>query len=189
MPALEQNILHTSIKDISKSLDAFDVFIETGTLHGETSRMASHLFKKVYTIEVYEPLYQKAYTSFQNTNVEVILGDSTLQLPTLLPKIDSNIVFWLDGHNSGPGTGVGAIDFPLLEECRIIDSYFKGEEALILVDDVRLFGVGHSVGIDDSLKTITVDQVLNSFSKRSVISYHYYDSSFSLQDRLAIHIK
>lgn len=189
MPSLEQNLIYKSFKDFSKNLKDFEVFIETGTFMGDTSKTASDIFKKVYTIEVHESLYKQAIRRFENTNVLPIFGDSIIQLPILLQELNnSNIFFWLDGHNSGPGTGIGQIDFPLLSECIAIDNYFNGKECLILIDDVRLFGKGHTNEIDDSLKTITVNQVLNIFKKRTINSYRYYDSEICLNDRLMLHI-
>ena len=42
-------------------------------------------------------------------------------------------------------------------------------ESIVIVDDVRLFGHGHSAEIDDSLKSITIDQIVKSFKNKKVI--------------------
>lgn len=188
MPSLEQSLIYQALRDISRSIEDFELFIETGTLVGETSAMASTIFKQVYTIEVYEPLYCAALERFKNSNVTPMHGDSISTLPLLLDSTNKSTIFWLDGHNSGPGTGVGQIDFPLLAECTAIDNHFTGKEALILIDDVRLFGKGHSAEIDNSLKSLTVQQVLEVFKKRSISRYAHYDSELAPDDRLAIHI-
>lgn len=188
MPALEQALVMQVLSDVNRSSHFFDTFIETGTFMGDTSHMASQIFNKVHTIEIFEPLYVQACQRFQNTNVEVHLGDTTQVLPTILPNATQNVVFWLDGHNSGPGTGVGQVDFPLLQECELIDKHFVGKEALILIDDVRLFGAGHPAQIDDSLLTLTVDKVLQTFTKRTIKQHQLYPSSIATIDRLALHI-
>lgn len=186
MPALEEALLFQVLDEFSKSLDDFNTFVETGTFMGDTAHMASRLFKKVYTIEIYEPLYLEACKRFSNTNVEVIFGDSIETIPSILNDTLDDAVFWLDGHNSGPGTGVGRVDFPLINECILIDNLYHAKEALILVDDVRLFGNGHSSQIDDSLLTLTIDKVLQTFTKRKIVKHCLYPSSLATNDRLAI---
>jgi hypothetical protein len=189
MPALEKQLIFDSLNKINKTTDDFKVFIETGTYLGETSQLASDIFNTVYTIEIYEELYNNAQNNFLNTNVHPILGDSTNILPDLLPKINENIVFWLDGHNSGPGTGVGEVDFPVLQECEIIDKNFKGDLGLILIDDVRLFGVGHRNEIDNSLTTLTIEKILNTFKEKTIIDHWLEPSNLNENDRLIIFIK
>jgi hypothetical protein len=189
MPALEKQLILDSLNKINKTTNDFKVFIETGTFLGETSQLASDIFSTVYTIEIYEELYNNAQNNFLNTNVHPILGDSTDMLPNLLSKVNENTVFWLDGHNSGPGTGVGSVDFPVLQECKIIDENFKGDLGLILIDDVRLFGVGHHNEIDDSLITLTVEKILDTFKEKTVINHWLEPSNLSENDRLIIFIK
>ena len=189
MPALEKQLIFDSLDKINKTTDDFKVFIETGTFLGETSELVSSIFDTVYTIEIFEDLYNGAKNKFLDTNVHVLHGDTIDILPKLLDQVTSNIIFWLDGHNSGPGTGVGIIDFPLLQECEIIDKNFSGNECLLLIDDVRLFGVGHENGIDDSLITLTVDKVIDTFKHKSVINYWLAPSCLSDNDRLIIHLK
>jgi len=189
MPALEKQLILDGLNKINKTADDFKIFIETGTFMGETSELMSNIFDTVYTIEVYEELYNNAQNKFLNTNVHPILGDSTNILPSLLPELKENIVFWLDGHNSGPGTGVGTTDFPVLQECNIIDQNFKGDLGLILIDDVRLFGVGHANEIDDSLKLVSVESILNTFKNKKIIDYWFCDSICASNDRLILYIK
>lgn len=188
MPSLELSLLEKSIQRINKLLADFPVFVETGTYQGETSRAVAPLFFEVYTIEVDLDLYEKALSSFTNTNVTVLKGDSVIVLKTLLPAIEKNTIFWLDGHYSGYGTGKGEQEFPLLKECTIIDNEFKGQEALILIDDIRLFGRKES-NDDNSLATTNVTEVLKSFTKRKVLDYWYADSSMAEADRLILHIQ
>ena len=104
---------------------------------------------------------------------------------TIKPKNDIPFFFF---QNSGPGTAVGEIDFPALQECEIIDNQFKGDSGLVLIDDVRLFGVGHSPQIDDSLLTITIDKIINSFKNKKVVNYWILPSCLDPNDRLVIYI-
>lgn len=188
MPSLEPSLVEKSIQRIEKLLTDFPVFIETGTFQGESSRAMSSLFPEVYTIEVDSDLYQKALHSFNGTNVVVLEGDSISVLKTLLPTVEKNTIFWLDGHYSGPGTGRGQQEFPLLEECRIIDSEFRGQEALILIDDMRLLG-WKEIGDDGTLAATNIVTILKSFTKRNLLDHWYADSSIAEGDRLILHIR
>jgi hypothetical protein len=188
MPNLKKENIIDWMAEIDKNPNDFPVFIETGTFLGETTQMAASIFKKVYTIEVDERLYNNALFTLSQLDIGVINGDSLNVFPELLPKISDSIVFWLDGHYSGQGTGYGKYDFPALQECELIDNHLQSKEAFIMIDDVRLFGQGHAEQIDDSLVTITIDKILSSFSKRKVIRYCLKPSELADVDRLLIHI-
>ena len=190
MPSLEKNLIDTCLDKINKTYQDFPVFIESGTWMGDTTRLASSLFEKVYTIEIDVPLYNRAEALFKEvSNTSVMYGDTIDILSTILRLEPRNSLFWLDCHNSGPGTSVGKIDFPVLQECSIIDKHFTGNLGLVLIDDVRLFGVGHSVQIDDSLITLTIDKILNTFENKEIIDYWLMPSVLDPTDRLVIYIK
>ena len=189
MPSLEKSLIDKCLNQINKIHQDFPVFVESGTFMGETTLLASTIFTNVYSIELDLTLYNNAISLFvDKNNVSILFGDTIKVLPNILSKEFKNSIFWLDGHNSGPGTAVGEIDFPALQECEIIDQYFKGEEGLILIDDVRLFGDGHINQIDNSLTTLTIDKIINTFKNRSVVNYWLEPSSISENDRLIIYI-
>lgn len=189
MPSIDKNFIEQVVSKVEKNLSEFNTFVETGTYRGDTSAMAMHLFEKVYTIEVDSNLYNNAIRRFNGSNVEVLNGDSIDVLVQLLPNINSRIIFWLDGHNSGPGTGVGKIDFPILEELKQIDNNLVESGAIIMIDDIRLLGSGHPFEIDDSLKSLTVEQILNSFYKHRITKYWFEPSSLHSEDRLIIYLE
>lgn len=190
MPSLEKNLIDDCLSKIDKTYNDFPVFIESGTFMGESTSLASNIFEKVYTIELEPSLYDRAVSLFkEKTNIDTLFGDTIKILPEILIKESRNSIFWLDGHNSGPGTNVGEIDFPALQECEIIDKYFTGNLGLILIDDVRLFGKGHTFQIDDSLMTITIDKIINVFKNKSIINYWLMPSFLDSNDRLIIYIK
>lgn len=189
MPSLEKSLIDKSLNQINKTYQDFPVFIESGTFMGETTLLTSTLFINVYSIELDSTLYHKAILKFKDkNNISILFGDTIKILPNILSKEFRNSIFWLDGHNSGPGTAVGEIDFPVLQECEIIDQSFKGKEGLILIDDVRLFGRGHINEIDNSLTTLTIDKIINTFKNKSVINYWLEPSNISENDRLIIYI-
>ena len=49
-----------------------------------------------------------------------------------------SVLYWLDGHYSGEGTGIGDIASPIINEIEIIMSK-NIEKYCIIIDDLRLF--------------------------------------------------
>jgi hypothetical protein len=112
------------------------IFIETGTYYGSTTKWASAQFRKVFTIELSAYLYNLTKDELLSKgNITPILGDSRIVLPQILKTIDSNAVFWLDGHYSA-GVTAGIDDpCPLPEELKIILQ--RNNDDIILIDDAR----------------------------------------------------
>jgi len=79
-------------------------------------------FKRIYTIEIVPELTAraKAYIGPEITHITYIIGDSGVKLGNVMKKIDEPTMFYLDGHYSGPGTGRGDKDTPILEELSCI---------------------------------------------------------------------
>lgn len=119
--------------------------IETGTFHGDTTEYLSSVFYKVITIESHEPLYSKAIEKFRkNDNVEVLFGDSASAMEVALKKCDRDrpILFFLDAHFSGEGTGKGDMGktCPTFGELACIQNFGDLSRCAILIDDMRNFG-------------------------------------------------
>jgi hypothetical protein len=97
------------------------IFVETGTYYGDTAKWAGTKFGTVFTIELSEYLYNLTKDELLSKgNIIPKLGNSKNVLPNILEDIDSNIIFWLDGHYSC-GITAGADDpCPLREELKII---------------------------------------------------------------------
>ena len=96
-------------------------------------------------------------------------------------------IFFLDGHYSSGGTAQGNKDCPLIEEIENINNLFDNK-AIIIIDDLRLFGKDKSSGIlledwseisEDKIKSILTDRITD---------YYYLDSNHTKNDRLIIHI-
>jgi hypothetical protein len=129
---------------------ALKVFIETGTFFGDTVEYFKNSFKKVYSIELAEELAKKAKLRFANdSQVEIIQGDSGSILKGILKDIDEPVLFWLDGHYSSEffvgdefiKTARTDKDTPVVEELDTILS--SPINHVILIDDARLFdGLG-----------------------------------------------
>ena len=116
------------------------VFVETGTYYGDMVAAMRPQFVRLYSIELSADLHAKTVRRFKGcTNVELIQGDSGVELGKLLPRLTEPTLFWLDGHYSAGETAKGSKDTPILEELRhILCSENQGH--VIVIDDARLFG-------------------------------------------------
>lgn len=116
-----------------------NVFIETGTYHGDTVDAIKRLYANVISIEVDEALYHKACSRFSaDANVHIVHGDCASVLPAILAGLQEPAVFWLDGHYSGGETGKGEIEDPILISLGQIASH-PVKEHVIFIDDARTF--------------------------------------------------
>src|ERR1700733_9721227 len=114
-------------------------FIETGTYLGETPAYLQSQFSKIFTIELDDNLFKAATSRLSHfSNVECLQGDSQDVLKRIVPQLDKQAMFWLDGHYSGTGTAKGIVSAPLLEELQIIGSS-KIKDHVIVIDDISDF--------------------------------------------------
>lgn len=115
-----------------------ETFVETGTYKGDTVWAQRKNFRFMFSIEVDQDLFLKAVKRFRAyPYIKILHGDSGDTLKTLVPKLSSMSLFWLDGHYSGGVTGRGALDTPIKAELKtIFSSPFRH---IILIDDARLF--------------------------------------------------
>lgn len=117
------------------------IFIETGTYAGETTEQAIDLFNEIHTIELQESMYNEAKKKFSTfKNVHVYNGESGDILKMILPNLrDNKILFFLDAHYCGIGTGWGRNITSIIDELNAIKRA-EIKDCLILIDDVRGFG-------------------------------------------------
>ena len=116
-----------------------NVFIETGTYHGDTVAEMKSRYGKVVSIEIDRDLHEKARERFRDDpNVVLVFGDCARELPKILGRLAEPAVFWLDGHWSGAGTGRGEVTDPVLLSLEQIGSHPVREHA-IFIDDARCF--------------------------------------------------
>ena len=119
-----------------------DVLIETGTFEGEMARKCRESFREIHTIELDPALAEAAARRLGPWEwIHVHTGDSAAILPSLIARIESPALFWLDGHYSGEGTAHGAKETPLDEEIAAIAARARAGD-VVLVDDARLLGQG-----------------------------------------------
>jgi hypothetical protein len=118
------------------------VFIETGTLFGDTARRAAAVFERVITIELDPSLADRAAVALRDLpHVEVLKGDALNLLPAVLQRSDvRNVLVFLDGHYSGEGTACGSLPEPAVAALTIL-APSKDRLNCVIVDDFRCFGV------------------------------------------------
>jgi len=183
MPSLDINFL-LQLKDDYKK---FFSFVETGTLYGETIFAMEPFFNSLYTIELSEKYHSLTKSKYNGNKINFLLGDSSIVLESLLPKMKENTIFFLDGHWSSGDTAKGDKDCPLYEEINHINSLFKNE-AIIIIDDCRLFGLSKLTGNNEDWSQINENNIVKILENR-IHQKYYLDSNISKNDRLIIHIK
>lgn len=101
-------------------------FFETGTYHGETSKIVSKYFNKVITIENNPSFYQIALDNLKDiSNCNLYLGSSPKIMEKYIEKNDNSIFFFLDAHWEDY--------FPLLDELKVIKN--KNLKPVIAIHD------------------------------------------------------
>lgn len=124
-------------KFLKKSL-SLDVFVEGGTFRGGTAKKMSESFRRVFTIEKSDLMFDIAKENLKDiSNVEILKGDTREHLKDILDNND-NIFFWMDAHWSGGDTYGEEDECPLIGELEIIFGY-PDKNKVILIDDARLF--------------------------------------------------
>ena len=183
MPSLN----HAFLKLLKDDYKKFPCFIETGTLNGDTTFALERHFDKLYTIEYSEKYHNNTKNRYNGSKINFILGDSSIIFESLLPTITDKCVIFLDGHWSSGDTGHSSKDCPLDEEITHINNLFI-HEAIIIIDDFRLFGLDKSSGkLGEDWSAINKEKLLNIIKSRIDKVYHL-DSECDKDDRLIIHI-
>ena len=183
MPSIDINFF----KELQDDYTKYNCFIETGTLNGETIFSLEPYFNILYTIEYSEKYYQNTKDQYTGNKINFICGDSSIEFEKLLPLITEKSIFFLDGHWSGGDTGKSDKDCPLYEEITHINNLFQNE-AIIIIDDVRLFGLDKLSGkLAEDWSKINKDDLLNILKSR-ITKFYYLDSDSAINDRLIIHI-
>lgn len=183
MPSLDFEFL----TKLRANFQNFENFVETGTLNGDTIFTMEPFFSKLYTIEVSPLYYERTKSRYTGNKINFILGDSAVVFDTLLPQLESPTIFFLDGHWSSGDTGKGIKDCPLNEEINLIKNKFA-HEAILIIDDYRLFGRSKKNGLNEDWSDINKDNLLSILGDRVTDVYHL-PSCITADDRLIIHIK
>ncbi len=170
-----------SIGNIFLNLLNYDIFIETGTLWGDTTlRMKDH-FKQVHTIELspkYFHIFNEKVKNSEIQNIKCHFGDSSQVIPEILKTLQVNqkCVFWLDGHWSSEDTSQGDKDCPLIEECLGINEFYSADNAIIIIDDYRLFGTK----VNEDWSDINANNIKECFTKFKIKNESVLDDALIL---------
>ena len=183
MPSINLEFL----KNIQTDYKNYPNFIETGTFMGETVLHMEQYFSNLHTIEIKEEFYQNVKNNYKGNKINFHLGDSGDILSEILPNINDKSIIFLDGHWSAGNTGKGKKDCPLYEELDTILSDHK-DEAIIIIDDVRLFGKGPNKGNSKcNWEEINIDTILKTVKDR-MTNHYFLPSHIVKEDRMVIHI-
>lgn len=177
----EDEIINLKYHDIK-------IFIETGTYKGESSILASKYFERVFTTEIYEPLYlyskNKASKEITGDRITFLLGNSVDLLNKILDSLDLiSAVFFIDAHVSGNDSSWNKKELvPLLEELDVILKY-KIEKSIFIFDDIRFWKNNKNEAPD--WKHIDTQVILDRFHNKNIIITNYYEKN----DRLFVFTK
>ena len=196
MPSLDSDIFKKIQNFLKEDIfKLYPTFVETGTYMGKTTFSVEPFFNFIHTIEIKKEFYEDVKMKYSGNKIKFHLGDSSVCLNNICEQINTNSIFFLDGHWSAGNTGKGEKDCPIYEELNVIIEKFKNK-AIIIVDDVRLFGMGPNQGDwwkfwekkeECNWEDINKDKILNIVKHR--LDMHYsLPSSLYKDDRLILHI-
>ncbi len=116
------------------------ILVETGTLYGDMVEAMKQNFVRIYSIELSNELYEEVKERFKGEDhIELIHGDSGIELENVMNNINQPALFWLDGHYCGGVSARGRQDTSIYEE---LDHIFNAPDRghVIIIDDARCFG-------------------------------------------------
>lgn len=106
------------------------VFVESGLAQGTSSLWAESLFDTVISIETDSESVELFKARYPKSKVQVIEGDSAIEMAWVIRDLDKPALFWLDGHSD---------DYtPVMDEIAAINS--SPLPHVIMIDDWRMFG-------------------------------------------------
>ena len=160
-------------------------FVETGTYKGDVidTILNYNIFKQIYSIELSSVFYQNCKDKFKdNSNVEIIFGNSKYELTDIIKDIKEPITFWLDAHWSGVqdvGCDKDTI-CPILEELDQIKNHPINSHTII-INDIRLMN-----GKDFPVKLIDIIVKLREINPD--YSLRFFNDHVAVNDVLVAHI-
>jgi len=130
-------------------------FVETGTFWGDMVYANKNVFRKIFSIELDQDLYEQAKKRFFNeAHISILQGASGEIIAKVLAEINEPCLFWLDGHYSEGVTAKGKLETPIRQELKhILNHRIQGH--VILIDDARQF-----VGQNDYPKIAELRQLI-----------------------------
>jgi hypothetical protein len=133
----------------------YNVLVETGTYKGDMVLAQKEYFKKIYSIELSQALFEKAKKRFYDqAGINLLQGNSGEVIAIVLAELKEPAIFWLDGHYSGGITATIEKHSPIIEE---LDTIILNNQLqhIILIDDARIFVGEHGYPTIDEMKEMT----------------------------------
>lgn len=140
--------------DIANILNKSNIktFCETGTLLGDAiAHTCNFPFEKIISIEIMPEYVKNARKRFEkDPRVDIVEGDSSIILPDILTKINTNCLFWLDAHFPGADLKHRKYDeekntdtrAPLKKELTHIKQRVGLFNDVIIIDDLWIYEEG-----------------------------------------------
>ena len=150
------------------------VFVETGSYVGDGIAEALKAdFRDIYSIELSPKYYDICKDRFKSySNINLVLGDSSVVLYDTIKNIQEKITFWLDGHYSSGDTACGQYAVPLIQELEQIKRH-PIKHHTILIDDVRLIRSKRNEFNTFPISLPEVEDLVKSINHQYNISYEY----------------
>jgi hypothetical protein len=127
-----------AIVDALRQHGGIRLCIEAGTYRGASTELLAARFDRVITIEASRALATAAERRLARfSSVQVIHGDSSTVLPSVLAGLEQPALFWIDSHYCGPESYGVDRQCPVIDEIRTIVA--AAPEHVVLIDDARLF--------------------------------------------------
>lgn len=152
----------TAIVDVLREHGGIRLCVEAGTYRGASTELLAARFDRVITIEASPALATAAKRRLSGlSGVEVIQGDSSTVLPSVVACLDQPALFWLDSHYCGPETYGVDRQCPVIDEIRTIVAAVP--EHVVLIDDARLFLEPPPLPLDVS-QWPSIDEICAAFA-------------------------
>lgn len=160
-------------------LKQIKICMESGTYKGESTRLLSKFFDRVYTFEINKLLYDEAKKISEEQKIDTefyLFGDSVKLLRRSIISDQRPCFLFLDAHISGADSSWNKEELvPLLSELKVINNFYPNNHiGLICVDDVRLFDKF------DDWKNITIDSIKETLNNHKITKDFIQDDRYWL---------
>lgn len=137
--------------DLKQFINYFgcETLFETGTGTGTGLEYGRGFeFNKIYSVEIIKAQCEKMSKKFSFDNrIEIINSSSLEAFKKYLPKIETNILFFLDAHFPGADLGLSKhgdekdedLRLPLFTELTYIKENRRNNKDVIIIDDIMLY--------------------------------------------------
>jgi hypothetical protein len=116
------------------------VLVETGTYYGDMVEAMKRHFDRIISVELSRELFAQARERFGGQRkIELVCGDSAVEIEKIVKRLDRPALFWLDAHHSAGVTAKGSTDTSICEELgHILRDFGRGH--VVIIDDAQCFG-------------------------------------------------